>query len=46
MGFKSNRIERKIFRRNKKLSIVEGENRFKGVDDGSNPIRECGEWFK
>ena len=46
MGFKSNRIEGKIFGRNKKLSIVERKDRFMGIEDRSNSIRECGKWFK
>ena len=46
MGFKANGIERKILRRSKELSIIERKNRFKGVKDGSNSIRKCGEWFE
>ena len=46
MGFEANGIERKIFRRSKELAIIERKNRFKGVKNGGNSIRECGEWFE
>lgn len=46
MGFKASGIERKIFRRSEKLSIVERKFGFMGIEDGSNSIRKCGEGFK
>lgn len=46
MGFKTSGIEGKIFRRSKKLSIVEGKFGFVVVKDGSNSIRESRIGFK
>lgn len=46
MGFKTSGIEGKIFRRSKKLSIVEGKFRFVMVKDRGNSIRESGIGFK
>ena len=46
MGFKTSGIEGKIFRRSKKLSIVEGKFGFVVIKDGSNSIRESRIGFK